>query len=186
MNPIVISYTDEELIRHLEDKHPEDLAMVFTEGHRRFSSRRTWDVYHDHWLHRAKPGGADHEHGQYLWTGWERDTMRTLPGWKQMSRCTCLQPPTHQDDCPGRKGVVVLSEENTGPSAREKMWQRLDAITDGLKATNEIDLKYAAVPKAEAAAIAWCLALLDNPSEPDTSAIRKESMKRWRERNNAR
>lgn len=107
---------------------------------------------------------------------------RVAPGWKQMTRCTCLQPPTHQADCTGRQGVVVLGEDNGGPSAREQIWVRLDSIMDGLMGKSKFDLKYAAVPQAEAATLAWCLAALDNPADPDTIAIRKEAVKRWKER----
>lgn len=184
MNSIVIRYSDEELIQHLEKHHPADLAMVFTEGHRRFSARRTWNVYHDFWLHRASPTVPDHEHESYLWTGWERMNTRLPKGWKQMSRCTCLQPPTHQADCPGRQGVVVLSEDNGGPSARERIWIRLDSHTDGLMSKSTEEFKFGAVPKAEAATLAWCLAVMDNPSDPDVNAVRKEAMKRWKERQN--
>ena len=179
MFPIVIEYNDDELIKHLEEQHPEDLAMVFTEGHRRFASRRTWDVYHDYWLHRAKPDSPDHAHAGYLWKGWERGTVRVLPGWKQMSRCTCLQPPTHQADCPGKQGVVTLGEDNGGPNAREKMWAALDQRTDGLKALAFEDMVSARV---EASTLSWCLAILDSPSDPDQNAIRKEAMRRWKER----
>jgi hypothetical protein len=177
--PIVYELPDEQLIKHLEEQHPEDLAMVFTEGHRRFSSRRTWDVYHDHWLHRAKPGEPTHQHAGYLWTGWERETVKVVPGWKQMTRCTCLHPPSHQADCPGRQGVVVLGEDNAGPNAREKMWKALDQRTDGLLDKTFEDMKEA---RAEAATLAWCLALLDNPSAPDPEAVRKEAMRRRKER----
>jgi len=179
--PIVYELPDEQLIRHLEEQHPEDLAMVFTEGHRRFSSRRTWDVYHDHWLHRAKPGEPTHQHAGYLWTGWERETVKVVPGWKQMTRCTCLHPPSHQSDCPGRQGVVVLGEDNAGPSARERMWEELDSLTDLLLTRKS--KQEATEQQVRAGTIAWCLALLDSPSEPDITAVRKEAMKRWRERN---
>lgn len=111
-------------------------------------------------------------------------TVKTLHGWKQMSRCTCLQPPSHQADCPGRQGVIVLGEDNGGPSAREKLWAKLDEITAGLLGMKKADVNYAGVVKAEAATIAWCLALLDNPSEPDVNAVRKEAMRRWRDRQN--
>lgn len=185
MFPIVNGYADEELIRHLEKEHPQDLEMVFTKGHRRFASRRTWDVYHDYWLHRAKPENPGHDHEGYLWTGWERGTVRFLPGWKQMTRCNCLQPPTHQADCTGRQGVVLVGEENNGPSAREAMRKRLDEITDTLMGIEEFSPSAVAILKSEALSIAWCLALLDNPSAPDVKAVRTETMKRWKERNKA-
>lgn len=184
MYPIVLNCTDEELIRHLEEKHPADLALKFTANHRELSSRRAWHVFHDFWLHRAAPGGADHEHESYMWTGWERETVRLPSGWKQMTRCTCLQPPTHQSDCPGKQGVVVLGEDHGGPSARQRIWIRLDSHMDGLMGKSDFDLKYAAVPKAEAAMLAWCLAAMDNPADPDVDAIRKEAVKRWKERQN--
>lgn len=181
MYPIVLNCSDEELLQHLEEKHPADLALKFTSGHRELASRRTWNVFHDFWLHRASPTRPDHEHEGYMWTGWERETVRVPSGWKQMSRCTCLQPPTHQADCPGKQGVVVLGEDHGGHSAREQMWAKLDEITSGLMGRTLEDMKEG---RAEAATIAWCLALLDNPGSPDVSAVRKEAMKRWKEKKN--
>lgn len=181
MYPIVLNYTDEELIRHLEERHPAGLALKFSAAHRELASRRTWHVYHDFWLHKASPGGADHKHEGYLWTGWEREAVKGIPGWKQMIRCTCLHPPTHQADCPGKQGVVVIGEDNVGPSARQKLWAELDKLTSWLM-SKKGTRTFTGTQQAEAGAFALALALLDNPSDPDIDAVRKEAMKRWKER----
>lgn len=182
MYPIVFDYSDEDLIRHLEEQHPEDLAMVFTEGHRRFASRRTWDVYHDHWLHRAKPDAPGHEHKGYLWSGWERGGM-TSKGWVQKTPCRCLQPPSHQADCTGRQGVIVLGE-TAGPSAMDRIWAGLDTAMGILMDPGQKQDPERPETVGMARGMAIALACMMNPADPDESAIRKEAVKRWKERQN--
>ena len=173
--PIVNVMTEEELITHLETHHSQGVSLLFRRR-RKLSDRKTWETYHDHWLHRANPLAADHEHEAYQWTGWEGNDMVDR-GWQQQTRCVCLQPPRHADDCPGKLGVVILGDRH-GPSAREKLWERLDIVMGSLKAKTAEHMGEARV---EAAAYAYALAVLINPGFPDVDAIRKEAVRRWKE-----
>jgi len=74
-------------------------------------------------------------------------------------------------------GVIVLGDRH-GPSAREVIWCKLDALMSGLKALSHEDMTGA---RAEAGAYAFALAAMMNPAEPDVDAIRKEAMRRWKE-----
>jgi hypothetical protein len=181
MNPIAFECSEEELISHLEASHSNNgEVLLLFKKHRRLANRSTWEHYHDYWLHRDSPYKPDHEHERYIWSGWESGSMVDR-GWTQSTRCVCLQPPRHQPDCPGRMGVLVLGDRH-GPSAREVIWEKLDSLMDGLKAINHADMAGA---RAEAGAYAFALAVMMNPSEPDVDAIRKEAMRRWKERSNA-
>lgn len=183
MYEAVLGMSDEDLIGHLESEHAEAMAFRWpTEGpHRSLACRRTFEVYHDYFLH-TLPREASHEHR----TGWEVREKLTRSRWEQRTPCICLHPPTHQPDCTGKLGLVLIDDRPVGPSAQEKLWAELDRLMDGLKATPEYDLKYAAVPKAEARAFALALALMINPSNPDTATIRHIAVRRWKERQNAK
>lgn len=176
VNPIVNEMSEEDLIRHLEERHSEGVSLLF-KRRRKLATRGVWETYHDHWLHRDNPLAADHQHEGYQWTGWEGNDMVDR-GWQQQTRCVCLQPPRHQADCPGKMGVVILGERH-GPSAREKIWEALDLLTDELKALTCEDMS---AGRARASAYAYCLAVMMSPAQPDPDAIRKEAMRRWRER----
>lgn len=175
--PIVNAMSEEELIKHLEEKHGNGGVSLLFKRRRRLAEPKTWETYHDHWLHRDNPLAADHEHEGYQWTGWEGNDMVDR-GWQQHTRCVCLQPPRHQPDCPGKMGVVILGDRH-GPSAREKIWEALDTLMDGLKALSLEDMSGG---RHMAAAYAFALACMMDPATPDPDAIRKEAVRRWKER----
>lgn len=184
MHKPVVDMSDNVFIAHMELHHEKDLPIQWPEALplRRLASRGVWLAYHDHFLHKA-PRRAGHEHTLYLWTGWERKDMSNK-GWVQRTPCNCLHPPTHQPDCTGRLGLTLVGD-TYGPSAQDKLWEKLDGLMDGLISLGKNDMKYAAVPQAEALAYATALALILNPSDPDVNIIRKEAVRRWKERNNA-
>lgn len=181
--PIVIEMTDEELISHLEQHHTDEIALSFKKR-RMISDRSTWETYHDYWLHRASPRKPGHEHERYIWSGWEKGSGSMNRGWQQQTRCVCLEPPRHAPDCPGKLGVIVLGERH-GPSARDRLWAGLDTAMDILKNPKEDNRPERPETVGMARGLALALACLLNPAEPDEAAIRKEAMRRWRERNNA-
>lgn len=78
-----------------------------------------------------------------------------------------------------------LSEpgKHAGPSLRELVFQKLDAIMDRLmdarldgQTPEESDVQ-------QAKAYADCLAIFTNPYSPNVDAIRAEAMDRWEARN---
>ncbi len=178
--------SDDEFIRHLEEKHPGDIRMRWPKSgpQRRMTSRKTHELYHDMFLHR-EPRRADHSHEAYYWTDWEGNE-RMDRGWTQKTPCVCLHPPTHAPDCTGKLGVNMV-DETTGPSAYQKIWAALDLLTDELKSGTAAGVTLTAGEltehKARASAYCYALALMMSPSSPDMDAIRKEAMRRWKERN---
>lgn len=181
MYKAVVRSDDEDFIRHLEREHPDELAHRWTRaGHgRRMLTRKLYETYHDFWLHRSNPTKATHEHDGYLWEG--KDMVKLLKGWLQQTRCVCLEPPEHREDCPGNRGVLVLNEMH-GASAREKLWEELDKGTAGLMdyAASIISPVQTEAQKNFTRGIAFALAIMENPVEPDIDSIRKEAMRRWR------
>jgi hypothetical protein len=59
--PPVAEMEDGTLIKHLELRHEEDLAMDFNGGNMQASG--TWRTYHDA-MHRLYPRKYDHHHGE--------------------------------------------------------------------------------------------------------------------------
>lgn len=180
-NPIAFECSEEELIAHLEQHHSNngEISILFKKR-RRLADRSTWEHYHDYWLHRDNPYKADHEHDRYIWSGWESGNMVDR-GWTQSTRCVCLQPPRHQPDCPGRMGVLVLGDRH-GPSAREVIWERLDSLMDSMMSLPKAERQSLIYSQEVMKAYAFSLAAMMNPSTPDVDAIRKEAVRRWKER----
>lgn len=64
-----------------------------------------------------------------------------------------------------------------GPSILERLWAELDRVVDRLKAGPVVDND-----KGVAQGLTLAIAIMTNPYEPNTNAIRREAMIRWRER----
>jgi len=58
---------DETLMKHLENRHEDDLRMEFTvepdAGERRLHAPKEWRSYHEA-MHRLYPRKYDHDHGE--------------------------------------------------------------------------------------------------------------------------
>jgi hypothetical protein len=65
--PPVAAMDDETLMKHLELRHAEDLAMEFLpepeREERRLAAPSTWRAYHDA-MHRLYPNKYDHRHNE--------------------------------------------------------------------------------------------------------------------------
>lgn len=176
---------DLAIIAHFEKHHNEAIEMSWpkTGLHRRLGDRSVWIAYHDH-LHKS-PRRAGHDHKNYTWTGWEiqnmtqRHTAGTVK-WEQRTPCSCLHPPTHQPDCTGRQGLVVLSG-NGGSTAQDELWRKLVYCIDLLKGAQKDN----AETSGYARGLATALAYIRSPLSPDVDAIRKEAMEMWRKKHNA-
>jgi hypothetical protein len=64
-----------------------------------------------------------------------------------------------------------------GPSILETYWARLDELVAAIMHNG-----YNARASAEAFGIAWCIAVMTNPYDPDVSATRTEAMRRYADR----
>lgn len=100
--------------------------------------------------------------------------------WVQRTPCVCLDPPTHSEGCTGKSGLVIDPQHaGAGPSLLEKMWEELDSIVDRLKTRQEAE---DGRDPGRAEMAAYFIAMFINPYSPDMQAVRKESMRRWKER----
>lgn len=175
--------SDAEVIAHMEDCHPAALAVRWpqTGPGRNLADRHVWVAYHDHFVHKS-PRRAGHDHKSYVWTGWEQSTMRTdvSPRWEQRTPCNCLHPPTHQPDCTGRQGLVVISNE-PGATAQDRLWAELVRCIGLLRGKQKGDEKLAEFARG----LATGLAYIRSPLSPNVDAIRKDAMTMWKKANDA-
>lgn len=95
--------------------------------------------------------------------------------WEQRSPCNCLHPPTHQPDCTGRQGLVVLSEAG-GSSAQDRLWKELVQQINLLKGNKKDDKEVSGYARG----LATALAHIRSPLSPNVDAIRKDAMAMWK------
>lgn len=80
-------------------------------------------------------------------------------------------------------GEVILDTVNSalhphaGGSARDRLWEDLDTLTDLLM--DETDFTDGEINRGKARGIARALAILTTPYDPDMDAITDEAMERW-------
>lgn len=181
---------DKAFVAHLELGHPESTISLWAEtgafSLREFArsghlERRQWDVYHEY-LHRSEvshthgPSGSGFSRGTDNGTSREEGTMRTR--WVQTTGCTCLDPPKHMADCPGRSGTIILngSVEGKGLSIIHQLWSELDRLMAALKEGTDAD---DGGDRFRAQGLAFALAVFINPASPDVQEIRRTAVERW-------
>lgn len=169
------------LWRHLTSEHPGALTSghtglpVMSEPDR---VEDMWKVYH-RWLHRD--GYAHDTSGNRPARGTDNDnrTEEDMTGkrqkWVQQTGCICIDPPQHMEDCPGKRGVLVLGEHH-GKSILETLWEEMDRLMEGLMTKQDAE---DGGDKFRAEELAYCIAVFQNPYAPSVDEIRKQCMERW-------
>lgn len=67
-----------------------------------------------------------------------------------------------------------------GPSILESYWSELDRLYDVLAHDNRSE-----ATRGRAQGVAWCIAKMLNPYDPNIEAVRREAKRRFRERNSS-
>lgn len=98
--------------------------------------------------------------------------------WAQGTACSCMLPPAHSPDCPGKNGVVLNPLEWVGPSMPGKYYHVLDGIVDQLMDDADLSDEDYDHLRGKAEGIAWCIAMLQNQVEPNVDSVRRESQRR--------
>lgn len=89
----------------------------------------------------------------------------------------------------------VTKPQFAGMSILERCWQELDDIMDQIMEEGEPEVDPAKQPttaatryrqwgelRGQAQGVAYCIAMISNPYEPDLPAIKREAKQRWDER----
>lgn len=185
---------DEGRVIHLERYHADQTGgMTFKPEPdrvarglgRRLLEGLTWAVYHDY-LHKE---GIDHEHAARQLD--RSDTAGEDPGRVPSGRADAGTARDHSDhgrtrptsnpdnlqlwrDVPG--GAV------SAPTILQTLWGELDRIVERLLAGPDAVAEDGR-DQGRAEGVAYCIAVMTNPYQPDIEAVKTECMRRYREAN---